>query len=132
MSRDVDLAVHADDTQARRALFGLRRALAAALARDRWNRTHCTITLVQTGRGVADNPVCAGRPVTGIRWAKAARADIDAKRVIGFEPAYQFDQPQPDGGITPDHLREAEAALAASAYTPIPSAEVTSPLRRRG
>lgn len=111
MSPDLELIVTADDTGVQRALIGVQRAIARILARDRWNRTHCSAILARTGRGVADNPVCAGRPVRGIRWSKQVREALDAKTVTGFEPAYEFDRPQPDGGITTEQLCEAEAAL---------------------
>lgn len=97
---DLEPTVDVDDARAQRARIAIPRAILTAIARDKWRRTHCTHTLATNGRGVPDNPFVPGRPVTGIRWSDTARQTLGAKRITGFEPAYQFEPPPPEPGLT--------------------------------
>lgn len=83
MSRDLELAVRADDREAQRALLGIHRAIRKRLAADQWNRTHCTVTLTTTGPGVARNPFTERHPIT-VRWSEPVAKALHDKRPIGY------------------------------------------------
>lgn len=76
MSQDIELPDH-DDALMRRARTRILRAIATARAQDRYNRTHCHITLAQAGRGVAHNPACAPWPIRGVQWSGQAREALN-------------------------------------------------------
>jgi hypothetical protein len=114
MSRDAELAVTVDH-QALRALDGLHRAIRRRLADDAWTRTHCTVTLAQSGRGVGLIHHARAWPLTGVKWSEQAREAVDAKPLIGLEPRGPRPvPPPPEGGLTPAQLREFQAAWTAS------------------
>lgn len=62
-----------DDTQHQRNKTKITRAIITTAARDKWTRTHCHITLTQTGQGVTHNPACSAAPPHAIRWTDTAR-----------------------------------------------------------
>ena len=72
-------------------LARLRRAMDAALYRDTWNRTHCTVALANAGRGVAHDPACHAQPGATGHWGDAAIAELDRLDGPGRTPRLKTD-----------------------------------------